>query len=448
VSPAAPVRVLVLEDDPALCEVMCEGLGLRGHTAVAASSVAEALEHLTTMVFDVALLDLNLPDGTGIDVLRHLATEGIPTEGIVLTGNAALETAIEAMKLGAYDYLAKPVRMGELEVLVEKAAEKASLRRENHALRNRLQRLSTPQGIVTEDPAMKALLASLERVAVADLPVLIQGESGTGKELLARALFERSDRASQAFITVNCAAMPESLLESELFGHEKGAFTGALLRKPGLFELADRGMLVLDEIGEIAPSVQAKLLRAVETCEFYRVGGTRAVRSDVRVVAATNKDLRKAAQTGTFREDLYFRLNGVTLTLPPLRERKGDIPLLARHFLDRFAGRKRGISRDALDKLGTYSWPGNVRELQMVVRRAAVLSPREVLEPEDLLIDVHEDKPKAGQPAGLTLAEMEREYIESVLKDNHGHRGKTAQALGIDVKTLYNKLGPQRKQEG
>jgi DNA-binding NtrC family response regulator len=446
---SASYRVLVLEDDDALSEILCDELRARGHVIDAAGSVAEAREQLRKREFDVAFLDLMLPDGSGIDVLRHISEEGLATEAIVLTGYAALSTAIEAMKLGAYDYLTKPVRMEELEVLVDRAAEKAALKRENLSLRLRLQRHDAVEGLVTDDPAMKATLATLDRVASTDLPVLIQGESGTGKELVARALHLRGDRAAQPFVAVNCAAMSESLLESELFGHEKGAFTGALLRKPGMFELADRGVLFLDEIGDIAATVQVKLLRAVETREFYRVGGTRSVRADVRVVSATNKDLRKQTQSGAFREDLYFRLNGVTLTLPPLRERKGDISLLAVHFLDRATGRdrKRDFSRRALDKLLAYSWPGNVRELQMVVRRAAALSGADTLDAEDLPLDIRDQNWKAPATAGMTLAEMERDYIQQVLRENDGHRGKTARALGIDVKTLYNKLGPERQRK-
>jgi two-component system response regulator HydG len=290
-------------------------------------------------------------------------------------------------------------------------------------------------------------LATLERVAPSDLPVLIQGETGTGKELIARGVHRLSPRADQAFVAINCGAVAETLLESELFGHEKGAFTGAIQRKPGLFEVADRGVLFLDEVGEIAPSVQIKLLRALESKEFFRVGGTRPVRSDVRIVSATNKDLKHRTQTGEFREDLYYRLNGVTLRLPPLRERKDDIGLLARYFLDRFGPEKK-LSPRALQTLQQYSWPGNVRELQMIIQRACVLTTNEAIEAEDLPLDVRDQNWKsAAVRTGLTLGEMEKEYIETVLQENDGHRGKTARALGIDPKTLYNKLGPERPRK-
>ena len=441
---AAGGRVLVLEDDKPLSEILCEQLEARGFRPTPAESVAEAIEHLRRFEFDVALLDLMLPDGSGIEVLRHLTDEQLATEAIVLTGFAQVSTAIEAMKLGAYDYLAKPVRMEEVEALVRKAAEKASLRRENISLRLRLELQRAPTGIVTEDPGMRALLATLDKVAPSDLSVLIQGESGTGKELVARALHERSGRAPLPFVAFNCAAVPDNLLESEMFGYEKGAFTGAMARKPGLFELADRGVLFLDEVGDLSPAVQVKLLRAVEIREFYRVGGTRSVRLDVRIVSATNKNLKEASTTGGFREDLYFRLNGVTLELPPLRNRRGDIALLAAHFLKKAGGKPRSLSRAAVQKLEAYPWPGNIRELQMVMRRAAVLATRETLEPDDLPLESKEAGRKAAARSGMTLAEVEKEYIQRVLEENQGHRGRTAKALGIDAKTLYNKLGPER----
>ena len=442
-----PLRVLVVEDDKALSEVLCDELRARGHMAVAAETVAEGREQLKQSDFEVALVDLMLADGSGIDILKQIHEDDLPMEAIILTGYATVSTAIEAMKLGAYDYVTKPARMDEIEVLVLKAAEKSRLRRENVSLKVRLSQHDTAQGLVTDDPAMKDLLATLERVAPSDLPVLIQGETGTGKELVARGVHRLSPRGDQAFVAINCSAVPENLLESELFGHEKGAFTGALQRKPGLFEVADRGVLFLDEVGEIPPSVQIKLLRALESKEFFRVGGTRPVRSDVRLVSATNKDLKHATQTGEFREDLYYRLNGMTLRLPPLRERKNDIGLLARHFLDRYAPEKK-LSARALQTLEQYAWPGNVRELMMLIQRACVLATSDTIEAEDLPIDVRDQNWKsAAVRTGLTLAEMEKEYIETVLQENEGHRGKTARALGIDPKTLYNKLGPERPRK-
>jgi DNA-binding NtrC family response regulator len=348
------------------------------------------------------------------------------------------------MKLGAYDYLNKPARLEEIELLVAKAAEKAQLLWENAALRVRLEggREAFP-GLVGEDPALKLLWADLDKVASSPLPVLVQGESGTGKELVARAVHKRSLRAQAPFVPVNCAAIPDNLIESELFGHEKGAFTGAVNRRPGLFEAADHGVLFLDEIGEIPLPMQAKLLRAIETGEFFRVGSTRPVQVDIRIVSATNKDLRTESEKGGFREDLYYRLNGVTLRLPPLRERKGDIPLLAAHFLSRVARQKR-LSQGAAEKLDAYDWPGNVRELQMVVQRAAVLSQGDVIEARELQLDRPRSWKADALARNLTLAQLEAEYIDEVLARHDGHRGLAAEALGIDPKTLYNRLGPER----
>jgi DNA-binding NtrC family response regulator len=442
--PAERLHVLVVEDDSTLAEVLCEELVDRGHETAHAQTVSDALRKLRDEAFDVALLDLMLPDGRGTDVLRRIAEEQIPMEAIVLTGYAELSTAIEAMKLGAYDYLTKPVRMEEVAQHVAKAGEKTRLRRENASLKHRLQRQSPGGDLVTEDPALLEALATVARVAPTDLPVLIQGESGTGKDLVARAVHARSARADQPFVAVNCGSMPEALLESELFGFEKGAFTGADHRKPGLFELAERGTLFLDEIGELPPAVQAKLLRAVESGEVVPLGASRALRVDVRIVSATNRDLRREVRDGRFREDFYFRLNGISVRLPPLRDRRKDVALLASHFLGLVPGARKTLGPAAVAKLESYSWPGNVRELQMVIRRSAVMARRDVIEAEDLPIDLVNSSWRSSFKTGLTLAELEKEYIKTVLQENQGHRGRTARALGIDAKTLYNKIGAER----
>jgi DNA-binding NtrC family response regulator len=440
-------QVLVLEDEKALLELIVDALGSEGHAVTPTSSVAKALEALKEGRFDVAVLDLNVPDGSGIDVLKAISEEALPTETIVLTGNATVSNAIEAMKLGAYDFLTKPTRMEELQALVEKAAEKARLRQENAALKSQLERDVPIDGLVTEDAAFKETLAVLERVAPSELPVLIQGESGTGKELIARAVHKRSPRAAFPLMAISCGALPETLLESELFGYERGAFTGAVQRKQGLVEMANRGVLFLDEIGDISAAVQSKLLRFLETQEFFHVGGTRPLKTDVRLVSATSKDLKKEVAEGRYRQDLYQRLNGVTLVLPALRERKGDVAPLAAFFLQRCAGGKKTLSEAALNTLEKYSWPGNVRELQMVVRRAAVLAKGDAITVEDLSLDMGQPNWRsAAVTAGLTLAELEKEYIHTILQQHEGHRGKAAKALGIDPKTLYNKLGPERQR--
>jgi len=433
------VSVLLLEDDASFGAVVEDELGRRGILVARESTVKGALDRIEDGGFDVALLDLELPDGSGLDVLREITEAGLPTEALVLTGHAQVETALQAMRLGAYDYLSKPPRLEELHVQVVKAAEKARLRAENVAMRRQLRRHEPLQGFVTQDAAMKQGLATVERAAGSVLPVLIQGETGTGKELIARALHEQSPRRPFPFVPINCAALPEALIESELFGHERGAFTGAVERKTGLFEVATRGTVFLDEIGELGQLLQARLLRVIETQEFFRVGGTKPVHVDVRVVSATNRDLRAEVEAARFREDLYYRLNGVTIRLPPLRERRGDVPLLARHFLDR-AGAGRMLDAGALEVLTRYDWPGNVRELEMVVLRAALLSPETVIRSEDLPLEVRPRVTPRVLRTDLTLEQMEREYVHAVFEKNRGHRGRTAEALGIDPKTLYNKL--------
>jgi DNA-binding NtrC family response regulator len=437
-------RVLVLADDRALADNLCDELRGRGHLAVAAASVAEGLDRLRQSEFEVGLLDL--ADGSGADLLRQASADDLPTEVVLLAADGAVPRAVEAMKLGAYDYLTKPPRMDELAVVLAKAAEKARLRRENVTLKARLHRLDAEDAFLTEDPGMREVLATLQRAASSEMPVLIQGESGTGKHLAARALHRMGPRAGEAFVALNCRAVPDNLMESELFGHEKGAFAGALVRKAGVFEVADRGVLFLNEVGEISPAAQARLLRAIEAREFLRVGGTRPVRSDVRVVSASTRPLRAETQAGGYREDLYQRLASITLRMPALRERPADIAPLARHFLERCAARKKLTPR-ALEALQRYAWPGNVRELKMVIQRAAALSSREAIEAEDLPLDVRDPGGKVPMRTGLSLAEMEKEYIETVLRQNDGHRGKTARALGIDPKTLYNKLGPERPRK-
>lgn len=443
-----PGRVLILEDEQALGELIASALSEAGYEVAVAHSLAEAEPLLSASDFEVALLDLQLPDGAGTDVLRRFTEEGALTESIVLTGSRDVSSAINAMKLGASDYLVKPTSIDDLEIAVAQAAERQRLRTENLALRVRLERHEAHPGIVTEDPEFLRVLSSLAQVGPSDLPVLVQGESGTGKELVARAVHQSSARTSGPFVAINCAALTDSLLESELFGHERGAFTGATVRKPGLFEVADRGTLFLDEVGDISPAMQVKLLRVLETKEFFRVGSPRPIRADVRIVAATNKDLDDMMRRGEFREDLYYRLNGVTLRLPPLRERPGDLLSLALHFL-KVHGIKRGLSPRALEALRAYSWPGNVRELQMVIRRAGVLARGDLIEPRD--VPLQPARSAAGSsgdlPEGLTLAALEERYIKKVLAQCKGHRGRTAARLGISVKTLYNKLGPERPRD-
>jgi DNA-binding NtrC family response regulator len=438
------VNILIVEDDPDLSVALEEALSEGGQTVMAAPSVAAAVQELGRRDFDVIVLDMNLPDGSGEQVLQRVTELELLSEVIVLTGSPDPAAAVRMIKQGAYDYLLKPIQTEELQAQVEQAAQKARLRRENISLRVRLERHEAIPGVVTIDPEMKRAIDALDRVATSELPVLILGESGTGKELFARAVHRRSPRASGPFVALNCAALQDNLLESELFGYEKGAFTGAQNRKPGLMEVADRGVLFLDEVGDLSPAVQVKLLRAIETKEFMHLGGTRPLRTDIRIVSATNKDLEALADEGTFRRDLFYRLNGVSLSLPPLRERPGDIQPLADHFLST-ARQKKTLSPKAFDLLSAYSWPGNVRELQMVVLGAAVMAKGDTIEPQDLPVAVQgRRRPTSAPREGLTLAEVEREHIKMVLGRTGGHRGRAARILGIDVRTLYNKLGSSR----
>ena len=451
------MRVLLLEDDPDLGEVLRDALEGRGHEVRLTRSVAAANRALTEASFDVAVLDMMLPDGTGELVLQRIVEAELLTEVVVQTGSPDPAVAVRAIKKGAYDYVLKPVLCEELDALILQAAQKVSLRRENLALKTRLERHEPLPGVVTGDPEMKRVIESLGRVATSELPVLILGESGTGKELFARALHQRSRRVSGPFVALNCAALPDHLLESELFGYEKGAFTGAVSRKLGLLEVADRGVLFLDEVGDLTPAVQVKLLRALESKEFLHLGGTRPVRTDIRIVSATNRDLLALGEQGKFRADLYYRLNGVTISLPPLRDRPGDILPLAAHFLG--ANRvKKTFSSEATRHLQEYAWPGNVRELQMVVLGAAVMAPGDVVEAEDLPSVVQCGRgraptdsrstatppPSLAATESLKLDDIECAHIKRVLEKVGGHRGRAAKLLGIDVRTLYNKLGSSR----
>jgi DNA-binding NtrC family response regulator len=419
----AGIRVLLVEADEALRASTGEALRTRGHVAVAAATVAAALEELRRSEFDVAVVGPTLPDGRASDLLERIAEDGVCTESVLL---------------------ATPARAEELQALVARAATTSRLRRENAHMHRRLEAHGAAEVIVTEDAAMREVLSTLDRLADSEAPVLIQGEGGTGRALLARALHRLSPRRLRPFVAADLGAVPPSLLESELFGHEKGAFAGAGARRPGLFEAADGGVLFLREVCDVPPPLQVKLLHALEAREVLRAGGTRPVRADVRLLSATSRNVKAEMQEGRLREDLYERLRGATVRLPPLRERKSDVPLLARRFLERCAPRKKLTPR-ALDALQAYAWPGNVRELRMIVERAVLLASSDTLDVHDLPPDVRDPGWRASPVrTGLSLAEMEREYIVTVLRLNDGHRGKTARALGIDPKTLYNKLGPER----
>jgi DNA-binding NtrC family response regulator len=377
----------------------------------------------------------------GLEVLRAVREEPLPPEVIIITGNGTIETAITAIKLGAYDYLAKPYRMAEIEVLVRRAWEKRELAREN-ALHQRLAGVAESGHVfVTEYAPLKAVLGVVDRVARSESPVLICGESGTGKELIARMLHQKSGRGNGPLVDINCAALSEPMLESELFGHERGAFAGAAERKMGLLELAAGGTLFMDAVGDLEPRMQGKLLRALEQRTVYRVGGTQKVEVNARVVAATSRDLTAMVDAGTFRDDLYYRINTINILLPPLRERMVDIRPLAEHFLRHFAGASAPqLTEAAATALERYYWPGNVRELRNVMERAVLLANGGVIYPHDLPLG---GGPPAAAPADdacLTLEEVERRHIERALVRTNWHQGNAASVLGISSKTLYRKI--------
>jgi two-component system, NtrC family, response regulator AtoC len=434
-------RVLVVDDERNLRELLVRELGRRGHDAEGAADGEAALARLRESPYEVVILDMRMPKKEGLDVLRELQSFPEQPQVIVMTGFQDVANAVEAMKLGAYDYLTKPTKIEELDVVVRKAAEKGQLLRDNEALRAHADGAAPFPGIITRSVAMQDVLRIIERVAPTDSSVLVLGESGTGKELVARAIHERSPRVGRPFVPIHCGALPREVFESELFGHEKGAFTGAISAKPGLVEVADGGTLFLDEIGEMEPDSQVKVLRALETSMFFRVGGTRPRRVDVRLVAATNRDLAEAMKTGDFRQDLYYRINTITVTLPPLRERREDIPLLATHFLESKAAYGiRRLSPAALATLEAYPWPGNVRELLHAIERAVILAKGDEIQPDDLPPEVAGQARPATPAAAPTLEAMERQHIVATLRQVGGHRGKAAALLGIDPKTLYRKI--------
>ncbi|HEX8070582.1 MAG TPA: sigma-54 dependent transcriptional regulator [Pyrinomonadaceae bacterium] len=450
-------RILIAEDENNLRLVLQKELQRLGHRVQAVPDGEAALRKLEESNVDVLLADINMPRMDGMELLKRVHERPNPPEVIMLTGHATVETAIEAMKLGAYDYLSKPYHITELDALVRQAAEKRRLRVDNQRLRAQIARQATLPDIVFESDAMRETMRLVERVAPSDASVLITGESGTGKELIAHAVHQLSQRSDGSFIDLNCAAFTESLLESELFGYEAGAFSGAKARKLGLFELADNGTLFLDEVTELPAQLQSKLLRAIETRSFYRVGAVRKVQVNVRIVAATNRDVSQAVGDGTFRADLLYRINGFQISLAPLRERTEDIEPLARFLLKQLGGpHPPEITPEALALLRAYEWPGNVRQLRNCLERAVLLA-------NDGRITAADLPPELSQPAGARAAaaaaplaaagaqpaepagvpplrEVERQQILAALEQTNWHRGRTAELLGISPSTLYRRL--------
>ncbi len=439
------IRVLLVDDDDLFRKSLSKELKRSGFQVRTAASGRQALVELKAGPADVVLLDIRLPDLDGMQVLRSLKKFDPSVEVIMLTAYGTIDTAVASLKAGAYHYLVKPAKLAEIDAAIQKAHEKRGLVVENQALKDKLGSGSRDDKIVGESARMMELLALVEKVAPSDQTVLIQGESGTGKDLIARRIHKLSPRHDGPFVLVDCGSLSKSLLESELFGHEKGAFTGATGVKHGLVEAAHQGTLFADEVGALAPEIQAAFLRLMETQEFRRVGATTIRKADLRIVAATNTDLAEAVREGNFREDLYFRLSVILLSLPPLRRRPDDVPLLAEYFLrrTRLSGHSKRLSEAALRELQRHSWPGNVRELKNTIERAALLSDGDVIEPWDLrILSSTTDRivRRVSQDELVPLNALQSRYIDYVLEKSQGNQQKAAKILDIDPKTIYRHL--------
>ena len=439
-------HLLIVDDEASARSTLALLLRKRGHRVLEADGLATTTKRLGEDAFDLVVTDLRMPNGDGLDVLRAVKAQAPRTEVILLTAYAGWKSAKEAIRLGALDYFEKGEDPDELYHRIDKALAERALRRENENLREQLRERYGLPGLVAHSPAMHGVLDLVERVAPTDATLLIRGESGTGKEVIAKAVHHASSRAARPFVAVNCGAVPETLLESELFGFTRGAFTGAVASKLGLFEEAHGGTLLLDEIAEMPAALQVKLLRVLQSGEIRRLGATQVATIDVRVIAATNRDLAVMIADGSFREDLYYRLNVIEVVLPPLRERREDIPALAEHFMARAAGklgRDVRLSADAVERLLRYPWPGNVRELENAIERAAILARGDAVTPEDLPPHVAAGLslgPSPALPRQATLAELERDHILTTLERFGRNHSAAAEALGIGRTTLWRKL--------
>ena len=433
--------ILVVDDEYSVRDSLYHWFKKDGYRVATAENAAGALAQFAAAHFDVVLLDIKMPGMDGIELQRRLLEVAPHTTVIIITAHGTIETAVEALKNGAFDYVTKPVDPDHLSRLVQKALEHRRLQTENVRLRAKIDTLVQTDAIVAVSPQMREVLELVEALADTEVTVLIRGESGTGKELVARAIHDRGSRRYYPLVPVNCGALPEQLLETELFGHEKGAFTGAHQRRKGKLEQADGGTLFLDEVGSISPKTQVELLRVLESKEFTRIGGQKPVRVDFRVVCATNQDLEELVEAKLFREDLYFRINVFRVDLPPLRERPEDIPVLVEHFVERFSRqlnkRVTGVSPQAMELLQHHPWPGNVRELGNAVERAVFLSKEPTLQAHDL--PLLPPTTESGQP-GDSLAEVEKAHIARILRRCGGNISQAAKVLGVDRATLYNKI--------
>ncbi len=442
-------KILVVDDEKNMRWALERALKTQGYEVYQAEDGSRGLALALELKPDLMILDLKMPGMDGLSVLASLKEKNLPVMVVVITAHGSTATAVEAMKLGAYDYINKPFDIDELKLIAAKALEVENLKARVERLENEVKQRYSYQNIIGKSKAIQQIFALIERVADAGATVLIQGESGTGKELVAKALHYASQRRNGPFVQVNCAALPESLLESELFGHEKGAFTGAIAQRQGRFELAGGGTIFLDEIGEISPHVQVRLLRVLQERAFERVGGQQTVKVDVRVIAATNKDLTREMREGRFREDLFYRLNVIPLNVPPLRERQEDIPLLIEHFLRKYdaQGRIKSVSPAALKVLVEYPWPGNIRELENTLERLAIVSPGPVIEPRDIPPEFSQAVALPGQKArfvlpreGVDLEKLEQDLIVQALELAQGNKTRAARLLGLTRHTLLYRM--------
>jgi DNA-binding NtrC family response regulator len=451
--------ILIIEDEAKIRRLLELNLGEDGFKTVSAGDAETGLKMLASEAIDLVITDLKLPGMSGLDLLQAVKQQDAALPVVVMTAFGSVETAVDAMKAGASDYVLKPFSLTEMRMVVRKELDVSRLREENRSLREALGEKYSLPNVIAGSAKMQEVLATIERVAPTNSTVLLGGESGVGKDLIARAIHEKSRRASGPFIKINSTAIPENLLESELFGYEKGAFTGANTSKPGKFELADKGTLFLDEIGDVPPATQVKLLRVLQEREFERLGGTRTIKVDVRLVAATNRDLRAALEDGTFREDLYYRLNVVPIDIPPLREHKEDIPDLANLFLRRFSSESgrhvTAISREAMNLLLSHHWPGNVRELQNIIERACALAKTSKLEADDIHFDTPRTRSAGANdrflPEGMTLDQWEDDLIREALKRANGNKSQAARLLGLSRNALryrLSKIGIADEPEG
>jgi len=436
------VRILAVDDEEPARRLLMRELPRKGFSVESAPDGDIAFKLIKTNTYDVVLLDIVMPAIDGISLMKKIRQDPAAPVIIVLTGRATVETAVDAMKHGAYDYLTKPYKLDELVIIINRAFEFGQLTKKNRLLEQELIRQEMPSDIIASSPQSKKILSLVRKIAPTDSPVLIQGESGTGKEMIANTIWQHSKRSALPFIALNCAAFSENLIESELFGHEKGAFTNAYQAKYGLVEVADKGTLFLDEIAEMPLGVQANLLRFLDSGQYRRVGGNKVLTVDTRVIAATNKNLAELIAAGRFREDLYYRLNVINITIPPLRERKEDIPELSAFFLKKYGAKLSksisGFAAEVKDIFVSYDWPGNVRELENIVERAVILCDSEKIGKDDISLPaLHSAKDNRANPS---LQDMEKDHILKVLQEADGNQSKASQMLGIDRKTLYLKL--------